>query len=468
MKNTLSLVVLLLSSFFLNAQETNPYYLGHSLVNFDMPAMVHGLAEDAGKITYYDSQIGIGAPLHWNYNNYQTAQGTPYVDAFPAGNFNSFIITEAVPLQGHLTWSETYLYANNFYTYGKNNNNGTPIKFYIYETWHCTNSGIPSSEPNAENGCMWDNTANSTLLWYPRLLADFPLWSGIVTHVRDQNPTDTEIWMVPAGQAFYNLNTEILAGNVPGITDFTDLFTDDIHLTNAGNYFIACVMYATVYGQSPVGLTQNIDDQWGTPFTNMPTTAQALIMQQVAWETVTDLPTWTGVSISVPVEWASLTTAKIINNEALITFSTAQQINNAYFEIEHSKDDRNFQVIGKIDGEGNSSIKNEYEFVHNRPAHGTNFYRVNQVDFDGKHSYGNVASVKYESQETTIYPNPVSGNLVVTSPSEDLLQLSNQLGQVLLSTSINKGINEIDLNNLNSGIYFVKFESGTVQRIVKR
>ena len=280
----------------LKAQERNPFYIGHSLVNFNMPAMVQGLALNAGKTSYYGSQIANGSPLHINYNSSAGAQGTPYTTAFPTGNYNTLIITEAVPLQPHLTWSDTNLYANNFYNFAKNNNGGNPIRFYIYETWHCNLSGIPQPGINAQYGCEWDNTANSTLLWHPRLLADFLLWSSIVTHVRNQNLIDSEIWLIPAGRAFYNLTTQINAGNVAGITNVNQLFTDTIHLTNAGNYFVACVMYATIYRQSPVGLTTNLNNMWNVPFTDMPTTAQAQVMQQVAWNTVTSLTSWTGVS----------------------------------------------------------------------------------------------------------------------------------------------------------------------------
>lgn len=289
-------LLLFFSILSINAQNRNPFYIGHSLVNFNMPAMVQGMALNAGKATNYGSQIANGSPLHINYNNYATAQGTPYPNAFPSGNYNSLIITEAVPLQPHLTWSNTNQFANNFYNYAKNNNNGNPIKFYVYETWHCKNSGIPQPGPNSQYGCEWDNTANSSTLWHPRLLLDFPLWTSIVSHVHNQNPTDNQIWMVPVGQALHNLTTQINLGNVPGISSFTNLFLDDIHLTNAGNYFVACVMYATIYGETPVGLTQNLNDMWGTPFTNMPTNAQKLIMQQVAWQTVTNLSSWTGVS----------------------------------------------------------------------------------------------------------------------------------------------------------------------------
>ena len=277
-------IILLSLILFLkvNSQE-RPFYIGQSLVNSDMPKMVNDLAVDAGLTTNYGIQIINGSPLQWNYNNAVSAEGTPYTTPFPNGNFNNLVVTEAVPLQNHLTWSDTYLYANNFYNYAKNNNNNNPVKFFIYETWHCINTGL--------TGCEYDNSANSNTLWHPRLQADFSLWTGIVDYVRSKNPTDTDIWMVPAGQAFYNLTTQINNGNVSGITNFTDLFVDDIHLNNKGNYFIACVMYATIFKQSPFGLTTNINNTYGSAFTDMPTQAQAEIMQQVAWNTVSTLST---------------------------------------------------------------------------------------------------------------------------------------------------------------------------------
>lgn len=299
MMKIIIVLTIILSTYVSHAQERHPFYVGHSLVNHTMPYMVQTLAVNAGKQTHYGRQIMNGSPLHLNYTNASSAEGTPYTTAFPNGNYNTLVVTEAVPLQNHLTWSDTYGNANNFYKYAKNNNNGVPIKFYIYETWHCTNSGIPNSNPDLPNGCWYDKSAHSTILWHPRLLSDFPLWSGIVTHVRNQNPSDNQIWMVPAGQAFYNLTTQINNGNVPGITSFRNLYSDDIHLTNAGNYFVACVMYATIYGKSPVGLTSNINNEYGVPISNMPTAAQALVMQQVAWNTVTSLTTWTGVSPTV-------------------------------------------------------------------------------------------------------------------------------------------------------------------------
>lgn len=319
-----------------SAQE-NPFYIGHSLVNFNMPRMVDGLADDGNKISNFGVQVINGSTIQNNFSNSASAQGTPYTSAFPAGNFSKLIITEAIPLQNHLTWSDTYTYANNFYNYAKNNNNNNPIKFYIYETWHCIYSG--TSQPNTVYGCYYDETQNSTLLWHPRLQADFSLWTGIVNHVRNQNPNDTQIWMIPAGQALYNLTTLINEGSVPGISNIAELFEDDIHLNNKGNYFVACVMYSCIFEDSPQGLTTDLSNEWNIPYTDMPTATQAAIMQQVAWETVMSLSSWTGIQ--------SLSSSQFDTDNSAFHFSLSNDSLSLHFKGNETKNITIFNLLGQ-------------------------------------------------------------------------------------------------------------------------
>jgi len=248
--------------------------------------MVNSLADDAGKTSDYAYQIGNGANLWWQWDTLLgNEQGLHWQDALPTGDFSAMVVTEAVPLLGHLQWSKTYDYADSFLMAARTYR--PDIRFFVYETWHCTTTGTPT-------GCAWDN--NDNLLWRPRLAADFPLWTGIMDSLKNRHPT-AAVWMIPAGQAFGMLTDSIVAGRVPGLSNFTDLFTDDIHLTDAGNYFVACVMYACLFRESPVGRTNQTFSEWGSPF-NAPSPALALKMQQVAWKMVSQLAARTGVSQS--------------------------------------------------------------------------------------------------------------------------------------------------------------------------
>jgi hypothetical protein len=269
-KTILFIVMTLLVSTTLKAQTNKTFFLGHSLINFDVPNMVNKLSVVGAKTFSHNAHITNGANLLYHWNNPTAGQGSAWDTTLVQGGFENFIVTEAVPLSNHLQWSSTYRIADSLYQFAKLHNPN--IQYYLYETWHCNTTGTPT-------GCQWDN--DDAMLWRPRLTADLPKWEAIADSV---NLIHTKpMLIIPGGQALAQLYDSITANKVPGITSINDLFLDDIHLTNVGNYFIACVMYGVIHKQSPVGLTNQLTDNWGTPYTVFPTVAQATILQQIAW-----------------------------------------------------------------------------------------------------------------------------------------------------------------------------------------
>ncbi|MBK7426633.1 MAG: T9SS type A sorting domain-containing protein [Saprospiraceae bacterium] len=429
--------------------EARPYYLSHSLINLNVPAMVHGLALDAEKITEYDYQIGNGANLNWQYNNPNNAQGTPYYIAFPQGNHDVFIVTEAVPLQGHLTWSDTYGYAVDFLEYAIANNNGNPVRYYMYETWHCTNTGI--NPP----GCEWDD--GDSILWHPRLLVDWPLWAGIVDHVRTELP-DQEVWMIPAGQAWHALVTLIEDGAVPGISSFTQLFTDDIHLTNAGNYFVACVMFACIYRESPLGLTTELLNEWGVAFTNMPTPAQAAIMQQVAWTTALNMADYSGVDYFLSNHSVNFT-AKAISDQVKLSAQIDPISSVKELVFSHSSDGVSFSDLKSysINEESPTTLTH----IHDNPVAGENYYRIKTIDLDGSIYFSKITSIRRSRIQFEIFPNPVHSGLNIKSYSvlPFKIKLFSAAGALILE---DEGSEFIDMSGLPPGIYSISISSGNL------
>ncbi len=277
MKNyMLPAVLLTLATLPANAQ-TNAYFLGHSLVNFDMPTMVSGLSQAAGKTYSYQVQVGIGANLNWQWNNPNSAQGDIWDTTLVSGGFSHFILTEAVPLVNHLTWSDTYAYADSFYRYAAQHNPG--VKMYMYETWHCTNSGTPA-------GCDWDDHDDQP--WRTRLTADLPLWESIADSLLDAHPGQG-IFLAPAGQALAMLFDSIAAGKAAGVSDILYFFEDDIHLNDKGNYLVACVMFAVIHGQTPEELPNQLYGGGGWSY-DAPSPALAAVLQRIAWRTVCQYP----------------------------------------------------------------------------------------------------------------------------------------------------------------------------------
>lgn len=266
------------------AQSNKTFFLGHSLINFDVPNVVDKLSIASSQTFSYDANIGNGATLLWHWKNPTTGQGSQWDLTLPLGGYENFILTEAVPLENHLQYSNSYRITDSLCSFANQYNPN--IQYYLYETWHCTNSGNGSTSGSGGYPCDWD--PDSTTPWRDRIDIDLPRWESIADSI---NLTHTNpMLVIPGGQALGRLADSIQAGAVPGLSSIFDLFVDVHHLDNRGNYFIGCVMYAVIHGTSPVGLPNHLTNSFGTLYADFPTVAQAEIMQEVAWQTVCDYP----------------------------------------------------------------------------------------------------------------------------------------------------------------------------------
>lgn len=249
----------------------NILFIGHSLVGPDMPSMVRAAAEAGGGTPTVHAQIINGAPLIYQWDHGAGAQGVNARAVLPSGLYDVVVLTEAVPLINHLTWSDTTTHVRNYYDLAVSNN--PDARVYVYESWHSINSGLGIDIP-------WDNEDH--IPWRQRLTNDLPRWQGIVD---DVNATlgagQPQIMLIPAGQAMALLHDRIEAGLIPGLTSIRDIFSDDIHLNHLGNYFLTMVQYATIYGDDPANLPLALAGITGT--TNA---ALADALQDVAWTVV--------------------------------------------------------------------------------------------------------------------------------------------------------------------------------------
>ena len=249
------------------------FWVGHSLTGFKMPQMVGEIAESLGLTYSWNAQIGTGAPLVWNWDNSTT---TPQVDSrsvLPEGGYDVLVLTEALPLINHTTWSDTSTYAGLFHDLVA----GQPgAQTYLYETWHCLDTGTPA-------GCAYDE--HDDVAWRPRLDQDHSRWQGIVDAV-NQDRSGPAMKLAPVGQAMAALYDEIEAGNMPGLTGITDVFADDIHPNTKGFYFIALVHTAVIYGVDVRGAAHAFNDQYGSAYPDLPSQGLATAMQNLVWDVI--------------------------------------------------------------------------------------------------------------------------------------------------------------------------------------
>ena len=250
-------------------------FVGHSLVGTDMPAYLGSFVSGAGGNGKVDEQIINGAPLKWNWDNGSDAQGVNARAALQSGDYEVLVLTEALPLLNHVTWSDSSGAAANYYNLAVSANPDTRV--YLYETWHDLGSGTGAD-------IAYDD--NDHIPWRDRLDQDLKLWQRIVDDVNEQRPDGApEMQLIPTGQAMGRLSDAIDAGEVPGLTSIQDVFRDGIHPNDYGGYFVATVHAAAVYGLDPGNLPTSVAADWST--LDVPAD-MAAAMQEIAAETVAD------------------------------------------------------------------------------------------------------------------------------------------------------------------------------------
>jgi hypothetical protein len=179
-------------------------------------------------------------------------------------------------------------------------------------------------------------------------------------------------------------------------------------------------------------------------------------------------------NIPLPVELlyfdAILNAQKIVD----ISWATASELNNAYFVVQRSEDAINWETLTVVDGAGNSSELKMYKSKDNTPFSGTSYYRLQQVDIDGKISFSDIKVVKInEDNDIVIYPNPITDACTVEIRGESdvpflVLYDSNGRLQKNIATEGKKVI-IMDMASLPKGVYYLHSDNNVLlSKLVKQ
>ncbi len=178
----------------------------------------------------------------------------------------------------------------------------------------------------------------------------------------------------------------------------------------------------------------------------------------------------------MPVELKDFRVDAIGNNQVELKWITASEENNSHFDVERSFDGGNWEVVTTILGAGTTAIEQRYDYIDRPNMNGKMYYRLNQVDFDGKNEYSAIRTVELTGTDVktlTMYPNPVKGNLFLewnaVLGTESLITIYNMMGKTMLIIPVDDRQNQmnIDLSKLPKGTYFVELNDGN-EKTVKR
>ncbi len=181
------------------------------------------------------------------------------------------------------------------------------------------------------------------------------------------------------------------------------------------------------------------------------------------------------VATTLPIILKSFTVKTSAEGNRL-TWSTASETNNKYFDLERSTNGITWSSIARIDGNGTTSTASNYYFLDTHPLNGINYYRLAQHDSNGEINYTGVTSALYElrSNELIVYPNPFLNSLNVNLAGYNgktfETYLTNAQGRVIFQENLTANENGISLqvNQVRQPGVYVLNVSGNGVNFIKQ
>ncbi|MEI6765205.1 MAG: T9SS type A sorting domain-containing protein [Bacteroidota bacterium] len=177
----------------------------------------------------------------------------------------------------------------------------------------------------------------------------------------------------------------------------------------------------------------------------------------------------------LPIELVSFE-AGCKNGSAVLTWSTATELNNQYFTIERTTDMQNWTEAARVEGAGNSNHLLNYSAVDEFSSGDMVYYRLKQTDYDGKTSTSPAIPANCQGSqklEVNAYPNPCRDELLI-SFSNEISKSANVMmydasakvimAKVLSDTEIERGVTVLNVSEVIPGIYTVEFVCGKTKK----
>ncbi len=178
----------------------------------------------------------------------------------------------------------------------------------------------------------------------------------------------------------------------------------------------------------------------------------------------------------VPVKWLSFTGEKVKNSAVKLNWDV-NEIDNHFYTIERSIDGDNFSKIGEVAASTASGNNHSYSFVDARPFATKNYYRIKQVDKDGRYSYSNVITINIDEATSNwvVYPNPTTENINLfcnANYNNMQVQIFDAVGKLVYSETKAKALKgeiiTVSLQRLTKGVYSIKLQASNAETTTKK
>ncbi len=305
------------------------------------------------------------------------------------------------------------------------------------------------------------------------------IWDGppnlASSHIIFGNLTTNRIGKTYDSLMYRCFNTLVPKRSTPGTTRDVFKIEANISLTlDPGNYWVQYQTHAIdggahfAPGVTIVG-SRGEDDFNGKQYDGIGKVWADLIdlgNPDTAPDYFQDLPFEVFYTNTLPVTFKSFD-GVMQNGQSLLKWTTTNEINNKGFDVERSADGQVFNPIGFLAGQNNSGIENNYTYTDAKPVNGVNYYRLKQIDQDGRFTYSSIIQLKNVIADFawSIYPNPVVDNgwmqVQLPNAAKVSVQVISSTGNII--SMIDKGTLQtgtysipLNLNTAAKGIYVVK------------
>lgn len=179
-------------------------------------------------------------------------------------------------------------------------------------------------------------------------------------------------------------------------------------------------------------------------------------------------------SIPLPIELKSFS-ATLKSNSIQVNWTTAKEENFSHFEVERSVDQKTFEMIGIIQGQGESFSDVHYNFEDTDPIYGKIYYRLKAVDIDDTFEFSPVVSVENSFKgQLSLYPNPISESSAVkirvpSGFTENIshLALYNIEGGLIQEFVDFNPAEELKISMVKAGLYLLKVQHNGLEENIR-
>ncbi|HLO52809.1 MAG TPA: M12 family metallo-peptidase [Saprospiraceae bacterium] len=162
----------------------------------------------------------------------------------------------------------------------------------------------------------------------------------------------------------------------------------------------------------------------------------------------------------LPLNVGSLV-GKKVNETSLLSWSSYNPTDLQSYNIQRSIDGIHFVDIDNVFQE--RPDKTEFTYTDKFPIQGNNYYRIQALSTNGKTTNSNIVMVAHNIlRKVSIFPNPINTHedLIIVLDGDlqqyESLELIDAMGKVVLKRKIDVYKNNMDLNDLHSGLYHIR------------